>query len=61
MGTPPYPAVRIQKKLARYFVEKSPPDITMRATFMGKANWRNGRRDQKVMADRQTILDSISK
>jgi hypothetical protein len=33
----------------------------MRATFMGKANWRNGRRDQKVMADRQTILDSISK
>jgi hypothetical protein len=61
MGTPPYPAVRIQKKLARYFAEKSPPDITMRATFMGKANWRNGRRDQKVMADRQTILDSISK
>ena len=61
MGTPPYPAGRIQKKLARYFAEKAPPDITMRATFMGKANWRNGRRDEKVMPDRQTILDSISK
>ncbi len=61
MGTPTYPAARIQRQFARYFAEKCPPEQPVRAIFLGKAHWLTGRRQETIMPDRQTILDSISK
>lgn len=61
MGTPPYPAARIQRSLARHFAEKCPPGQPIQAIFLSKAHWLTGRRQETVMPDRQTILDSISK
>ncbi|MFM7593451.1 MAG: hypothetical protein ACKO85_16790 [Isosphaeraceae bacterium] len=61
MGTPPYPAARIQRRLARHFAEKCPPGQPIQAIFLGKAHWLTGRRQETIMPDRQTILGSISK
>lgn len=57
LGVPPYPALRMQKGLARYVAAQCPPELPLRAIFAGKANWRTGKREELILEGRQAILE----
>ncbi|MFM1801958.1 MAG: hypothetical protein RJA81_1310 [Planctomycetota bacterium] len=57
LGSPPYPAARIHRNLARYIAGRCPADLPMTAIMLGKAHWRTGRRDQRVLSGQAMILN----
>lgn len=54
-GVPPYPASRIHRRLAAWIAAACPEGIPMRATFLSKANWRTGSRDERTLSSTQAI------
>lgn len=57
LGVPSYPALRMQRGLAKYVSAQCPPEFPLRATFAGKANWRTGKREELVLDGREAILE----
>lgn len=54
-GVPPYPASRIHHRLAAWIAASCPEGIPMRATFLSKANWRSGQRQETTLSSTQAI------
>lgn len=54
-GVPPYPASRIHRRLAAWIAATCPEGIPMRATFLSKANWRTGKREERTLSSTQAI------
>lgn len=54
-GVPPYPATRIQKRLAAWIAGQCPENMPIRATFLSKAHWRTGVRMQTVISTAKRI------
>jgi hypothetical protein len=54
-GVPPYPAQRIHRRLARWIAETCPEGMPMRATFLSKAQWRTGARQETVLSSARSI------
>ena len=56
LGVPPYPALRVQKQMARFVAKQCPDNFPVRATFLSKSHWRTGHRSEWVVSGRESIL-----